>query len=208
MRTSLDMRPELRGTMTPQLVQSIRLLQLSGLEMQAEAAQWLETNPMLELEDDASEDEELPEFERPQLSVEECWMPSQHGSSGTQYSEDDEDQGRGEAVTPEAESIHLRLLEELPLECKDADQLDIAFTLLDYIDERGYLEESIKVISARSGVRSSDLLEALQLVRRITVPGFAAHDLSECLRLQLETHPNLTRCALSLGWTITISLLA
>ncbi len=56
MKAGLELRQGLSLAMTPQLQQSIRLLQLSTLELQAEIQQVVESNPMLEMGDD--EDEE------------------------------------------------------------------------------------------------------------------------------------------------------
>ncbi len=53
MKTSLQVRLSQHLALTPQLQQSIRLLQLSTLELQQEVGQMLEANPFLELEDDA-----------------------------------------------------------------------------------------------------------------------------------------------------------
>ncbi len=53
MKTSLQVRLSQHLALTPQLQQSIRLLQLSTLELQQEVGQMLEANPFLEAEDDA-----------------------------------------------------------------------------------------------------------------------------------------------------------
>lgn len=53
MKPSLQLKIGQHLTMTPQLQQAIRLLQLSTLELQAEIQQTLEENPMLELEEDS-----------------------------------------------------------------------------------------------------------------------------------------------------------
>jgi len=53
MKTSLQVRLSQHLALTPQLQQSIRLLQLSTLELQQEVGQMLEANPFLEMEDDA-----------------------------------------------------------------------------------------------------------------------------------------------------------
>ena len=55
MKQSLQLRLGQHLTMTPQLQQAIRLLQLSTLDLQAEIQEALESNPMLELGDDAGE---------------------------------------------------------------------------------------------------------------------------------------------------------
>ena len=59
MKQSLQLRIGQSLTMTPQLQQAIRLLQLSTLELQTEIQEALESNPMLELEEDASSSDPL-----------------------------------------------------------------------------------------------------------------------------------------------------
>ncbi|MDH5472221.1 MAG: RNA polymerase factor sigma-54 [Gammaproteobacteria bacterium] len=56
MKQSLQLRIGQQLTMTPQLQQAIKLLQLSSLELQAEIQEVLESNPMLEIEDDSQSD--------------------------------------------------------------------------------------------------------------------------------------------------------
>ncbi|RKZ56400.1 MAG: RNA polymerase factor sigma-54, partial [Gammaproteobacteria bacterium] len=56
MKPSLQLKISQSLTMTPQLQQAIRLLQLSTLELQSEIQQTMEENPMLEHEDDAFDD--------------------------------------------------------------------------------------------------------------------------------------------------------
>ena len=55
MKQSLQLRLGQSLTMTPQLQQAIKLLQLSSLELQTEIQQTLETNPLLEQDDNLGE---------------------------------------------------------------------------------------------------------------------------------------------------------
>ena len=57
MKPSLQLRVGQSLSMTPQLQQAIRLLQLSSLELQAEIQEALETNPLLEVEEEFETDE-------------------------------------------------------------------------------------------------------------------------------------------------------
>ncbi|MEW6445365.1 MAG: RNA polymerase factor sigma-54 [Pseudomonadota bacterium] len=61
MKAGLELRQGLSLAMTPQLQQSIRLLQLSSLELQTEIQEALEANPMLELDEDDGGDGSVPE---------------------------------------------------------------------------------------------------------------------------------------------------
>lgn len=57
MKQSLQLRLGQHLTMTPQLQQAIRLLQLSALELQAEVQEALDSNPLLEMTEDAAQNE-------------------------------------------------------------------------------------------------------------------------------------------------------
>ena len=59
MKQSLQLRIGQSLTMTPQLQQAIRLLQLSTLELQTEIQEVLESNPMLEIEEEHSSSDPL-----------------------------------------------------------------------------------------------------------------------------------------------------
>ncbi len=58
MKQSLELKFAQRLTMTPQLQQAIRLLQLSAIELQEEIQQALEENPLLEEQDDGVDDDD------------------------------------------------------------------------------------------------------------------------------------------------------
>ena len=57
MKQTLQLKLGQTLTMTPQLQQAIRLLQLSSLELQTEIQEILETNPMLEASEDSSQND-------------------------------------------------------------------------------------------------------------------------------------------------------
>ena len=65
MKQTLSLKLGQQLTMTPQLQQAIRLLQLSSLDLQQEIQETLESNPMLELEEEEStpDGNEIPEPE-------------------------------------------------------------------------------------------------------------------------------------------------
>ena len=58
MKQSLQLKLSQQLTMTPQLQQAIKLLQLSTLDLQLEIQQAIESNPLLELEEDFADTEE------------------------------------------------------------------------------------------------------------------------------------------------------
>ena len=86
---SLQLRVSQHLALTPQLQQSIRLLQLSTLEMVAEVEQMLDDNPFLERDTDTAEREEF--------GLDHADMPVQEGAENAIYS------GAGSADTASSE---------------------------------------------------------------------------------------------------------
>src|ERR1035438_1340945 len=115
MKPSLQLRIGQQLTMTPQLQQAIRLLQLPSLDLQAHVRETLETNVMLEAEDelaldappdavresdDAPVEEKYAELDGPAAPVdqreepeveiaEEAWGEQTSGPTDSQWSGDD-----------------------------------------------------------------------------------------------------------------------
>ncbi len=191
-RPILELRPGQHLTLTPQLQQSIRLLQLSTLDLEAEISQVLADNPLLEREDEGpaadtqaeseressvQDDEPAPERDSP---VEE--MP---GSGGV-YS--DEDSGPPEAARPDTLREHL--LGQLMLTRAGPRDMALAGLLIDELDENGYLgsplEEILGWLPAELEPDLDELRAALTLVQSFDPVGIGARDMADCLLLQLR----------------------
>jgi RNA polymerase sigma-54 factor len=195
MKTTVGVQLGQRAGITPQLVQQIRLLSLSGVEIEQEVAQWMATNVMLEqyeaAELDDAEEAEAADGEREvideELALDSNWddvnVPMACGCRG----EDDGDE-RPVAAAENVDPVAC-LLRELPVEARNARELAAAMAILDAVDERGWLDVSLREIAARSGIDEGCLLSALALIRRLAPAGFAATDLAECFTLQLECMP-------------------
>jgi len=78
-------------TLTPQLQQSIRLLQLSSLELEVEIEQQLATNPFLEREEEQSPREQFDTATQPSATVADALGDEASGSSDAPVAEDDLD---------------------------------------------------------------------------------------------------------------------
>jgi len=163
--------------MTPQLQQAIRLLQLSSLDLQQEIEQALESNPMLEREeedfaaapatDELTAAHETPshsaenEQESEALNLEEGWaeqIPNElptdsqwddvYQSSTSSVSGSNDDDWDFSARTSEAEGLQEHLLWQLNLaHLSDKDRL-IALVLIDSINPQGYLDAPLAELLA------------------------------------------------------------
>ena len=176
--------------LSPQMRQSLEILQATALELQQMVRQELETNPVLEEEppeDEVAEAEEAPE--------EEATENDEVGSLEDDWS-DFSAQG---AVDPEAEARRMRFLEGVAPEetlaahlenqfgrlALDPVQRRIASLLVGNLDENGYLAATPEEVADEAGAETAEVIEILHLLQSMDPPGVGARDLSECLSLQL-----------------------
>ena len=210
MKQGLQLRLSQQLAMTPQLQQAIRLLQLSTLELQQELQQALESNPLLEQIDtheeidtretqdsetldtaDALEQKEMPE----ELPLDASWdtiytagTPS--GTSGD-YIDDELPVYQGE-TTQTLQDYLMWQVELTPF--SDTDRA-IATTIVDAVDETGYLTVPLEDILESIGDEEIDIDEVeavLKRIQRFDPVGVAAKDLRDCLLIQLSQFDKTT----------------
>ncbi len=206
--------------MTPQLRQAIRLLQMSTLELQAEVAEAIETNPLLEWTEDAPYDAPTPvdgkssgdgtaeagdAAEAPREAADDDWMPdagswegglgggSGGGGSGGGGEDDREDAAERMA---EPENLADHLLWQLHLSPLHERDRRIGAALIDALDEDGYLREPLSAIAEtllpEVHADEDEILTVLHQLQRFDPVGIGARNLGECLHLQLQVLPDGT----------------
>ncbi len=206
MKQSLSLRAGMALTMTPALQQAIRLLQLSSLDLQLEIQQALDSNVMLELEDEPPEWEaaeapaEAVETTLAEVTVADTipedmpvdadwqdvfddYAPSSSGSDDEGLQDYLQANLRGSATLLEHLTAQVHLL---PLSARDAE---IATHLIDGINQDGYLEEWPALcvrLEQEFNVTPQQVEAVLAQVQDLDPPGVGARDLAECLRLQLQ----------------------
>ena len=209
MKHSLQLKIGQHLTLTPQLQQSIRLLQLSTLELNQELEQMLQDNPLLEREDEegaslASEDPpahtaeaEAQTTETPQSdSPEPDPSASLDDEDWNDYSAaggEDEDSDYAEGSVSGA-SLREHLLNQLivsPLTLRDRT---LVATLIDDLDEAGFLTQPLADITASlrdelEELEPEEIETALKHLQNMDPIGVGARDLAECLTLQLRALP-------------------
>ena len=210
MKATLQLRQSQQLTLTPQLQQAIKLLQLSTLDINQEASRLLDENPFLEREDDntnqtysgnsnsSSETVATPTSNEPEKAASESetrndasdW--AEPSFSSTAPSPDDEDDGYSE-VAADRPSMREHLLWELNMSQLDDRDKKIIGLLIDALDENAYLsqplEEIIELLPLELDITLDDLETALVQLQHLDAPGIGARSLSECLALQLEAMP-------------------
>ncbi|MCX7563610.1 RNA polymerase factor sigma-54 [Xanthomonadaceae bacterium XH05] len=206
MKPTLQLRLGQSLTLTPQLRQAIRLLQLSSVELETEISQALESNPLLERPDEA-----MPEPEPPSHDATAQTPADERGDEapGEDYELDVpdwdlDDYGRGSGAAPGSEGDDERetilaggeedlqdhLLWQLNLTPMSTRDRAIAVTLIESIGEDGYLGETLDAL--RDGLHPEidaeldEIETVLHRIQHFDPLGVGARSLSECLDIQLS----------------------
>jgi len=210
MKPSLQLRLSQSLTMTPQLQQAIRLLQLSSIELQAEVQEALESNIMLELDEPEPEmAPEIPHQEQPSkagdldstasaeetgdnpedLPVDTAWDDVYQGGTASQRGSGDGEYSGFENQTAQETTLRNHLLWQLNLTpTSDTDRV-IAAAIIDALDNDGFLtstlEEIRQTLAPQLEVDVDEVHAMLRLVQAMEPTGVGARDLRESLLLQL-----------------------
>jgi RNA polymerase sigma-54 factor len=212
MKHSLQLKLSQHLTLTPQLQQSIRLLQLSTLELNQEIERFLQENPLLEREDGEEEappavnngspqatastptDSAAPAAKESEPSDEKAaadndWsLDDGFGSFGGQDNDDDSDQPQ---LAAESISLREHLLGQLNItQMPDRDKRIVAF-LIDNLDDDGYMKQDLAELAAllpeELEIDAEALAIALRYLQNLEPAGVGARNLGECLALQIES---------------------
>jgi RNA polymerase sigma-54 factor len=215
MKPALQFRLHQQLTLTPQLQQAIRLLQLSQLELEAELRQIAESNPLLEFAEEVEDEEAV------DAAQAESEYPSAESVAATSSSEHDNDDasdwadGGGVAESPidfsssstssgsnsrndedfepqnaAPETLQQHLLWQLNLASFNPRQHLIATVLIDALNTAGYLAEGMDAVLAALPADLNATIDEIDAVRRqlqgFDPAGVGSLDLRDCLRVQLE----------------------
>src|SRR5437870_466452 len=207
MKPSLQFRLSQHLTLTPQLQQSIRLLQLSTVELNQEIDRLLMENPALEREDaDESEPHaataaggssstSAPSEEAPSAAPEGDWSVETAATWGGAAAEDDDERTFAPPDTP---SLREHLRAQLSLTNLSARDRGFVALLIDALDEDGYLTQSLEEIAAllpaEAEADAESLAEELSIalahLQHFEPAGVGARSPGECLCLQLRNLPD------------------
>ncbi len=217
MKTSLQLKLSQHLTLTPQLQQSIKLLQLSTVELNQELERYLLENPLLERVDLAGDADESPAMpfngqtdfaatsrtDAPPAEVSEPRRedsdfsfddgPSYSSSSRRNNDDGDDDGGEAGQVAAAQPTLQEHLINQLGLMSLPDRDRKLVLTLIAHLDEDGYLtydlQDLLAMIAEHIEVEEADLQIALRHLQNLEPTGVGARSLAECLALQLKALP-------------------
>lgn len=191
LKPSLQLKLGQSLTMTPQLQQAIRLLQLPILDLNAQIQEALEENIMLEMED-------LPDVPRTSgdttAEVETIKADEQWQTRAADRSPDSGWNGEGRPISEFAdesgETLHEHLYWQLEMENFTVREALIGEALVDSINDDGYLlgelGEIISGMDEQPPVTVEEAELALAKIQHLDPVGVGARSLSECVLRQIE----------------------
>jgi len=222
MKHSLQLKLSQHLTLTPQLQQSIRLLQLSTVELNQELERYLAENPLLERSDlgppdeaagappppadpgttlregEAAREEARAEEPRDEAAnfADEHGFSDEHSPTGSSRPQDDERDDFTQFAAAEP-TLQEHLLQQLALTGLTERDKKVAALIVGHLDEDGYLKQDLEelrqaALTAAPDLEIEDLNIALRHVHNLEPAGVGARDVAECLELQLKALPEST----------------
>ncbi|MEX1118401.1 MAG: RNA polymerase factor sigma-54 [Terrimicrobiaceae bacterium] len=182
-------------TLSPQMQQSLHILQAPVTELRQLVSAELAENPVLE---------EVPREERPEEAPERA--ATEANTLGDEWREYYAQRSTAEPWTAEAlerrqhfldsqtrgPTLHEFMSEQLEFERFDARKEASARVIIGNLDDAGYFRGKIEEAAYPVGCTVLEAEEVLERVQQFDPPGVAARNLVECLLIQLkrQDHPN------------------
>jgi len=190
MRTKLTQKLGQRLAMTPQLTQSLKVLAMNTMDLDAYIDECLESNPVLEAVErpvDMGKAEQETNSQEVEAQAEwreagdDRWESMYAQSSGSDDPDMRDQQWQDEQTV--VQSLHEQI-DRQPM----ADEMRaLAHALVDMLDDDGYLRADLDETAADLGCSPDAVEQALcRVIHHLDPPGIGARDLAECLLLQLE----------------------
>lgn len=186
----LQLKQEQKLILTQELRQSIEMLQYTGVELEEHLRKIADENPLLEME--TRRHESLDDVEK---KFDEADYAAFLGA-GTIADESYPVEKKNydfldfykEEMTLREHLLRQAGVEKIPEELRRA-----VLAIIENIDRRGYLSESVDALAGVLYTSTEQVEEALRIVQAMDPVGVGARNLSECLTLQLPEDAKLAR---------------
>lgn len=206
---TLSFKQQQNLVMTPQMQQAVKLLQMNNIELQAFLEEEMVQNPLLEkqeTEPESSDSEPAEDSGKPEDnddSPPETVHEDAHedfdagnkmadvGAGGNSNFTDDLPDFEDRLVRQKTLREHLS--EQLQIDADTILEKSIGTLLIDRLDESGYLRDDAATLATQIGCSETTIESVLLRVKKFDPTGVFAHDLAECLALQLEEQGELTK---------------
>jgi len=174
-------------TLSPQMMQSMKILQMGIQELREYVEEALQENPVLELPEPDDGPAPREDFTR-QLE----WLEANDRQNSYYHLQDAEGE-REDALAnvggyvDESSALSWYILSQFMMGTSlEPEVMHLVEFLVDRLDPNGFLDEDLPALAAEAGVEEGMMARALTELQAADPAGVGARSLSECLRLQLE----------------------
>ncbi|PJI07636.1 MULTISPECIES: RNA polymerase factor sigma-54 [Clostridium] len=181
----LNLTQQQKLVMTQQMQMSIKLLQMSNLELNDYIKKEIEENPLLE----GKENDKITDYEKEASKVDYKELVKyldfdNYTHGGSSYNNDEEEVSPFNFISGK-ESFTEYLLNQLGETRIDDDIKEICVYIIENLNSTGYLPDRLEDIASELNVNLKSVQNALDIVQSLEPCGVGARNLIECLKLQV-----------------------
>lgn len=182
----LSMSMKQTQTLSPQMMQSMEILQMGSQELLEYIQDQVQENPVLEMEEKYGKGDDTAVLQR---KLE--WLESTDAQNRYYHQQDTEDDEKDPisnygTVDEWEENLYLYVLSQLEVMDLEPELLPVGRFLVESLNQNGWLDESVEDLAEELGKPVEEVEKALAAVQSLEPAGVGARNLSECLVLQLQ----------------------
>ena len=189
----MDLKLQVKQTQTlsQRMIQSAEILQMTSQELNTYINELALENPVIDIVEPPTAQEQRESIEQQE------WLNSFNEENYYLYqrqnNDDDYDfKSSWNINTDDGETLQDYLWSQLITENFTDQETEIIKFMLECLDNKGYLEESIETIASYFGTDTEIVEDLLSDLQALDPSGVCARTLEECLKLQLERRDILT----------------
>lgn len=200
MQTKLSQKLGQRLALTPQLTQSLKVLAMNAMDLDAYIEECLESNPVLEIAERPTEAGKAAEQEASakELEAQDEWRESGDNRWESMCSQSSAAEGPDmrDQQWQDEQTVAQSLHEQIDRQPMPEETRAMSHALIDMLDDDGYLRTHLGEAAEDLGCDEDALEQALhEVVQQLDPAGIGARDLTECLLLQLDDDTACDRLA-------------
>ena len=180
----LNLSQKQKQTLSPQMMQSMEVLQMGSQELLEYIEEAVQENPVLEPEQNYDKQDEFSSLQR---KLE--WLESTDPQNRYYHQQDTEEENdplsNYGTVRDDDENLYYYVLSQLKVLELEGDVMEAGIFLVESLNQNGWLDEPLDALAADCGCSLETMEKALEAVQSLEPAGVGARDLSECLKLQL-----------------------
>ena len=180
----LNLSQKQTQTLSPQMMQSMEILQMGSQELLEYIEEAVQENPVLEPEENYDKQDEFSILRR---KLE--WLESTDPQNRYYHQQDTEEEDNPlknyGTVEDEDENLYYYVLSQLRVLELDPQVMEAGVFLVESLNQNGWLDEPLEDLAADCGQPLTVMERALSAIQSLEPAGVGARNLAECLKLQL-----------------------